>query len=253
MFEYLEEDQSTWRYQQLPEIPKDFIEELTNIGGLNRFGQPNLRVVKGNEIKNDRSENQKILKYHAGWTPFEVSGYSYEHNGEIAFTTRLEDIPPNIIVYPNTRQEELGLLRYVIERWVSPEKLAEEGRFQNRYGVGDIEATLREFPREGIYDTYFIVENANGGFKLLGSEVLAYIKFRWHFEQKALADQESERQRLLKESEATRKKMYDERLDAVIEGDIKLPKEELERREWYWRQMHDYALERGRDTMSTTV
>lgn len=246
MFEYLEDDQSTWRYQKLPDIPKDFVEELTKIGGLNPFGQPMLRVVKGNEVKNDRAENQKLLKYHAGWTPFEVSGYNYEYNGQIHFTTQLENIPPEIMVYPTTKQEELGLLRYVVERWVSPEALEAAGRFQNRYAEGDIDPLLREFPREGIYDAYFIVENANNEFKLLGPEVLAYIRFRWHFEQKTLADQEKERERLLEIAEKNKKAMYDERLDAVIEGDIRLPKEEIERREWYWRTIHDYALDKGR-------
>lgn len=252
MYEYLENDQSTWRFQKLPEIPEEFVEKLTQIGGLNRFGQPNLRVVKGNEVLNDRSEDKKLLKYHAGWTPFEVSGYNYEHEGRVMFTTRLEEIPPNVLVYPVTQQEELGLLRYVIEKWVSPEALAEANRFTKRYAPGDINPTLREFPREGIYDTYFIVENAKGGFKLLGAEVLEYLKFRWHFEQKDLEEQERERTEVLNNAEAMRKKQYEERLDAVIEGDIKLPKEEKERREWYWSKLHDYAREQGRDTMSTT-
>jgi hypothetical protein len=253
MYEYLEEDQSTWKFQKLPDIPAEFVEKLTKIGGLNRFGQPNLRVVKGNEIYNDRSEDQKLLKYHAGWTPFEVSGYGYESEGKVIFTTRVEDIPSGTLIYPLTRQEELGLLRYVVEKWVSPEELANSHRFQQRYAVGDIAPTLRDFPREGIYDTYFIIENAAGKFKMLGADVLEYLQFRWHFERKELEEQEQVRQALLDEAEAKRKQLYEERLDAVIEGDVKLPKEELERREWYWNAVHDYAREAGRDTMSTTI
>ena len=253
MFEYLENDQSTWRFQKLPDIPNDFVEELTRIGGLNRFGQPNLRVVKGNEIKNDKTEDRNLLKYHTGWTPMEVSGYRYTFEGESYFTARLEDVPSDVMVFPAMEQEELGLLRYVIEKWASPEELERQRRFTNRFAPGDIEATLREFPREGIYDAYFIVNNANGGFKMLGREVLEYLKFRWHFEQKSFEEQEAERDRLMQEQEANRKKLYEERLDAAVAGDLRLPKEELERREWYWRALHDYARERGRDTMSTEI
>lgn len=253
MFEYLENDQSTWRYQKLPDIPEEFVAELTAIGGLNKFGQPNLRVVKGNEIKNDRSEDQKLLKYHAGWSPLEVSGYSYMENGETRFTTRLEDIPPTAMVWPSMNQEELGLLRYVIEKWTSPEDLEAANRFQQRYAEGDLAPTLREFPREGLYDTYFVINTADGKFKMPTPEVLTYIKFRWHFEQKPWEEQERIREELLKEAELVRKKQYEERLDAVIDGDLRLPKEELERRDWYWRSLHQYALEAGRDTMSTTI
>lgn len=248
MFEYLENDQSTWRYQRLPDIPRDFVEELTRIGGLNRFGQPNLRVVKGNEAKNDRSEDQTLLKYHTGWTPMEVSGYRYVEDGQTKFTTVLENIPESVMVWPDMAQEELGLLRYVVEKWVSPEELAKQRRFEKRYAEGDIAPTLREFPREGIYDTYFIVQTADRKFKLLGQDVLLYLRFRWHMEQKPFEEQEKERDRILQMQEEDRRKAYEERLEAVVAGDIKLPKEELERREWYWRTLHDYAKEHGRDT-----
>lgn len=253
MFEYLDNDQSTWRYQKLPDIPKDFVEELTAIGGLNRFGQPNLRVVKGNEVKNDRTEDQRLLKYHAGWTPNEVSGYYYMEGGERRFTTRLEDIDPGTMVFPSMSQEELGLLRYVIEKWISPEELADNNRFTKRYADGDIDPTLREFPREGIYDTYFIVNAADGSFKPLGKDVLTYLRFRWNFEQKPWEEQEKIRQELAQEAELKKRKEYEVRIDAAIDGDLRLPKEELERREWYWRHIHQYALEAGRDTMSTTI
>lgn len=252
MFEYLENDQSSWRFQKLPDIPQDFVEELTRLGGLNRFGQPNLRVVKGNEVLNDRAEDQRLLKYHAGWTPMEVSGYVYDQDGQKRFTTRLEDIPAHVMVFPSMQQEELGLLRYVIEKWVSPEELENAGRFQRRYAEGDLAPTLREFPREGIYDTYFIVQSADGGFKTLGPEVLMYLRFRWNWEQKSYAEQEKERERLLTEAEEARKKAYEERIDAAVAGDIKLPKEEIERREWYWAALHDYAQDAERIASTST-
>ena len=241
MYEYLENDQSTWTFQKLPDIPNDFVSELTRIGGLNRFGQPNLRVVKGNEVKNDRAEDRQLLKYHAGWTPQEVSGYLYEQNGQRHFTQLLENIPPDVLVWPTMQQEELGLLRYVIERWISPEELADAGRFQRRYDDGDLAPTLREFPREGIYDAYFIVQSADQKFKKLGPEVLDFIKFRWYWENKSFEEQEAERARLLEEKELARKKAYEERIEGAISGDIRLPQEEIERREWYWRALHDYT------------
>lgn len=253
MYEYLENDESTWQYQRLPDIPEDFVRELVKIGGLNRFGQPNLRVVKGNEVKNDKAEDQKLLKYHAGWTPNEVSGYFYLVDGERHFTTRLEDIDPGAVVFPAMNQEELGLLRYVIEKWVSPEELADAHRFEQRYEEGGVAPVLREFPREGVYDTYFIVQNAQQGFKALGADVLEYIRFRWHWEQKPLAELEAERERLQAQAEAERKKLYEERIDAAISGDLKLPKEEIERREWYWHAVHDYTEDAKRLSRSVTA
>jgi len=252
MFEYLENDQSTWKFQRLPDISEDFIVELTRIGGLNRFGQPNLRVVKGNEIKHDRAENMQLLKYHAGWTPMEVSGYVYEANGQRHFTTKLEEVPPDVLVFPSMQQEELGLLRYVIEKWTSPEELERTNRFQRRYAEGDLTPTLRDFPREGIYDTYFIVQSLTNGFKLLGPDVLLYLKFRWHWEQKSFEEQEASREQLLAEQEAARKRAYEERMEAAVNRDIRLPQEEIERREWYWRALHDYTNDAKQIAASST-
>ena len=121
MFEYVENDQSTWTYQRLPEIPKEFEEKLVRISGETN-GKPNLRVVKGNEVYSDTSEDKR-LKYHCGYSPFEVQGYRYVEDGVQKFSTNIDDLPENIFVVPDTRQEELGLLRYVIERYVTPEEL----------------------------------------------------------------------------------------------------------------------------------
>ena len=244
MFEYIPDNPETWAFQKLPDIPTGFQESLNRIAGLNRHNQPNLRAVKGNEILSDRSV-EKILKYHTGWTPPKQTGFEYFENGVAKFTEKAEDAPANAILLPVIVQKPLGLLRYVIERWTSPEELENANRFQQQYGQGDLEPTLRKFPRQGVYDCYFIVERQNGSFRKLDNAVLDHLKSRWNFDKKATREKE----RLYADAQTTariRKDIeLDERLDAAMAGDLTLPREETERREEYWAKQHNYKADEG--------
>ena len=240
-YEYLSDDESTWRYQKLPDIDPDFIRELTAIGGLNPHGQPNLRVVKGNEVLNDRT-NLTALKYHLGYSPTIVLGFDYIDNGQTGFAEKIEDVPETALV-TNTRmtREALGKLRYIIERWTSPQELESEGRFRRR----DVDGLLRDFPREGIYETYYIVETSDGKFRHLDGLVLELLKFRWDYDKLP----EDERMRKYDEFLAKEKVKefaeYKEKVQAALDGDYRLPREEMESREEFWAK-YDYADEKSR-------
>jgi hypothetical protein len=244
ILEYIESDTSTWCFQKLPDIPASFQEELTGIGGLNPHGLPNLRVVKGNEVMSDRAET-KQLKYLLGFSPVEVAGYKFEKDGVSHFVTDLADAPADALVLPDLRREPLGLLRYVIESWTSPQELENQRRFTQRYAEGELEATLRTFPREGIYEAYYIVQNAEGGFRKLDNAVLDFIRFKWSFDKKT--DEEKERiyDDLMAAKALTERKEYEEKIDAALEGDYRLPQDEIERRNEFWAK-YDYSEDRAR-------
>jgi hypothetical protein len=251
MYEYDEKNPDTWKYQELPDVPESFQRQLISIAGLNRHGQPNLRAVKGNEVLDDRTELGG-LKYHCGYSKREVAGYKYVENGVWKFTEDVESLSPAIIVFPDVKQEELGLLRYVIERWTSPEELESQSRFSYRYAPGDLTPTLRTFPREGIYDTYFIVQTQGEKFKQLTGDVLDYLRFKWNYDLKSNEEKEVIRAELHERELRARTAEKDERIDAALRGDLTLPKEELERREEYWETRHDYLAEAKRISETST-
>jgi hypothetical protein len=252
MYEYIKNNPETWVFQKLPDIPQGFQEELTRFAGVNKFGQPNLRVVKGNEVLSDKASDRKRLKYHAGYTPVEVAGYRYEENGVKKFTTELETLDPSIFVVPCMEQEQLGMMRYIIEKWTSPEDLERQNRFQKRYAQGDLTPTMREFPREGIYDCYFILERPDGTFRKLDKDVLDFVKMKWHYDQKPFHEREADlaaaEDKEYEEAEKQRENLW----DAAVNFDLKLPIEERERREHYWATQHDYEAERQRLAQTST-
>jgi hypothetical protein len=189
----------------------------------------------------DRSENAR-LKYHAGWSSKEVKGWRYRKDGEWVFAENIDDLDPSIMVFPDVHQEQLGMPRWVIERWVSPEELEETNRFQNRKEFHDTEKILRDFPREGVYDAYFVVQNSEGKFRQIDRDVLHFIRMKWKFEQdpelveRMIADHEAREEELLEKREA-------ELWEAAVNFDLRLPDEVREEREEYWAKHHDYVAE----------
>lgn len=244
-FEYCDNDQSTWRYQRLPDITKDFEDELVRIGGINPHGQPVLRVVKGNEAISDRSYEKGQLKYLCGHTPQDVSGYRYQIDGVWQFATNIDDLPENVFVLPAIERQPLGLLRYVIEKWWSPEELEKARRFRTRYGQGDLHPTLREFPRQGLYEPYFIVENAQGAFRKLDKDVLDFIEMKFKYEMRPEADKERDRERTLEAAKIEKEKRREEIWEAAANLDLRLDPEERERREQFWAAYRLYEQDKA--------
>lgn len=246
-FEYLENDPSTWRYHEPPAYPKWFQEELIRIAGLNRHGKPNLRLVWGGTAISEKNEGH-TLKYLAGYSPDQLQGYEYYKDGEWVFVKNLEDAEEGALVTPVTKTEPLGLLRWVIEKWVAPETLEQMQRFRNRYLPGEIVPVLREFPREGVYDCYLIVENKQGRFRNVDKDVLEAIQMMRKYEEKPLHEREADDLAYEDALEKQKEKDEEELWRAVWNFDLRLDKEEKERRAEYWAK-HNYAS----DTRGTFI
>lgn len=243
-FEYLEENPATWKFQKLPDIPEWFERKLTALGGMNPHGAPNLRVVKGNEVWHDRAE-QVRLKYPVGSTPVEIKAFEYRLNGETFRAATLEEIPPDAMISQTIMGcDELGKLRYVIERWTSPEELESQGRFQRRADENG-QILLRDFPREGIYEEWFTVQTADHKFRELDAMVLEFCRYKWKFDQLPEDERVAAYEAWEAENEVRDQNAYEERIAAIMAGDERLPREEMERREEYWAKYH-YTEERRR-------
>lgn len=241
-YEYLEDDPATWRYHEPPSFPKWFQEGLEEIAGFNRHGKPNLRLIWGGTQPNEKNEIGS-LKYQAGYSTGVLKGYEWLKDGERGFVEELSDAPKDAMVLPATKPPEpLGLLRWVIEKWTSPEELERQGRFQNRYLPGEMTPTLREFPREGIYDCYQVIENRQERFRHVDKDVLDFIRMRWSYEQKPyherLADEWAIEDKQKEEAEKREAELW----RAVFSLDLRLDKEEKERRAEQWAK-HNHQVD----------
>lgn len=233
-FEYIQNDRSTWRVHEAPEFPHWFQNELNRIAGLNRHGKPNLRLVWGGTCISDKSSTKGRLKYLCGMSPQNLIGYEYILDGERKTVARLEDAPDGAIVSPLTERDQLGLLRWIIEIWTSPEALESSHRFQRQYLPGELKPVLRSFPREGVYDCFLIVENLRERYRPVGHDVLEVVHAMWKDRQRSFSEREANELKL-EDAEQEQDDKREAELDrAMWQGDLKLDKEEKERRAAYW-------------------
>jgi hypothetical protein len=238
-FEYIEDRPETWTYHTPPAYPREFQDGLVRIAGLNRHGKPNLKLVWGGTAISEKTEKPS-LKYLAGHSTGVLDGYNCIKDGDVTFVTSLGDAPEGSLVVPATKSEPLGLLRWVIEKWTSPEELEDTLRFRNRYLPGEIEPVLREFPREGVYDTFLVVENKEGKFRHVDEQVLGVVKMMWNYQLKPFHERQADDQRTEDLEKEQREKQEAEEWRAVWNLDLKLDKEEKERRTEYWaRYAHE--------------
>lgn len=244
-FEYLENDPSTWVYHSPPSFPHWFQEGLTRIAGTNRHGKPNLRLVWGGTAISEKMETP-TLKYLAGYSTGVLSGYNCVKDGETTFVTDLADAPEGSLVFPATKSEPLGLLRWVVEKWIAPEELERQNRFQRRYLPGEIEPTLREFPREGIYDCFLVIETRESKFRHVDEQVLTVVEAYWHYLQKPEHERQADDWRAEDAEKERLEKKDAEEWKAVWSLDLRLDKEEKERRDEYWVK---YAHELKHETL----
>lgn len=232
-YEYIEDRPETWTYRTPPAFPREFQDGLIRIAGLNRHGQPVLKLVWGGTAVSDKSDKYS-LKYLAGYSSGVLQGYNCYKDGETTFVTDLADAPENSLVVPATKSEPLGLLRWVIEKWVSPEELEKQNRFKSRYLPGELEPVLREFPREGIYDYFMLIETKENKFRHVDEQVLGVVEAYWHYQQKPFDERQADD---WKAEDLEKKRLEDkdaEEWRAVWNLDLKLDKEEKERRNEYW-------------------
>jgi hypothetical protein len=239
MFKTFDDDNSaTWKFQGVPDKPEWFERELTQIAGVNPHGQPVLKVVWGGTEMSDKSHDAR-LKYSSG-VYTDVQGWCYTVDGTTHFVKDIEGIDPSIMIFPDIKTEELGLPRWIIEKWVSPQELEAQHRFRN---IKDAQGqVLRDFPREGVYDTYFIVQNLEGEYRELDRVVLDLVFDQYKFEQLPYDEQEKQlaefQQKRVEKMAAHNEEIW----RAARNFDLTLDKEEKERRDEYWAN-HDYTEE----------
>ena len=240
-YEYDEHDSGTWVQQPPPAFPQWFQEELTRLAGTNRHGRPNLRLVWGGTVTNEKTSFGS-LKYPAGFKR-DLVGYEWSKDGEQGFVADLKDAPEGALVFPSLKEEPLGMLRWVIEKWTSPEELEAMNRFRTRYLPGEMTSVLRDFPREGVYDCWMILENGDGGFRHIDERVLDAVKWKFHYDKKSY-EEKLEDEKKIEQAEMESRRKEEEELDRAFRNfDLKLDKEEKERRAEYWAKKHEYALD----------
>lgn len=178
-FEYELTNPATWHVWDEPHIDPAFTRALTKLRGLNRNSLPHFRMVWGGthqEFSNGRWE----LKYKLCDTPSVLIGHQFRNplTGETIMVNSLDRVPDDVISLPVYKSEELGQLRHIIERWTSPEQLEAAGRFDEaiRKDSETGEEIMREFPREGIYDCFMILETRAGKYRAPDKSVLRVIE-----------------------------------------------------------------------------
>lgn len=122
--EYDLENPATWVVYEAPPCDPTFDVELLRIGGTNRDGAPNLMKVWGGTHR-----AKGVLVYKLCDTEPVIVGYQYKHRGKVRTVDTADEVPKGILAIPILESLELGELRWVIHRWVSPEELDRMGYF----------------------------------------------------------------------------------------------------------------------------
>jgi hypothetical protein len=193
-YEYSVDDTSAWWVKDAPSREPWFEARLAQIGGYHPNGKVNLRVVWGGTEMSDMTERPQ-LKYMR--TRRIVKGYRYERkDGTIGYIAKGQRMTDEEIANCKNREEfvpiavdhAFGRLRWIIEAYCPPEKLREQGRFQHVYGT-DGTKVLRDFPNEGIYEAFFVVQRRNNSYRDLDNEVLTAVEAMWHYNVSSAAAQ----------------------------------------------------------------
>jgi len=180
-------DESAWWIKDPPPREKWFEARLAQIGGYHPNGKANLRVVWGGTEMNDITERPQ-LKYVRTRTI--VKGYKYlKKDGTVGYCPKGYRMADDEIAEMANREEmvpvradhQFGRLRWIIERYCPPEKLKEQHRFEHVFSPVDGTKVLRDFPREGIYECFFVVQRRNHSYRDLDNEVLTAVEAMWKF------------------------------------------------------------------------
>lgn len=175
-------DSGEWWIKDPPAREPWFEAELRRIGGYHSNGKENLRVVWGGTEKSDIAERPQ-LKYQS--TRSIVKGYRYERkDGTVGYCPKGHRMSDEEIANCKNREEMVpvridyvfGRLRWIVERYCPPEKLREQGRFVHLYSQIDGTKVLRDFPQEGIYECFFVVQRRNHKYRDLDNEVLTAVE-----------------------------------------------------------------------------
>jgi hypothetical protein len=125
------ENPSTWVPMEAPTVDPSWVNDLTRIGGLNRFGQPNL-VWRWGATHRDPMALDNGLKYWLMTKDPELQGFEFTDpvTKMLLRVKKMEDVPPTVIIAePKYEAVQLGERRIIVEQWRSPEFLARSSRY----------------------------------------------------------------------------------------------------------------------------
>ena len=124
MYDFDLSNPTSWRNFNAPHLNPSIPTELLKIGGMNRKGQPRLRVIWGGKEQihyqgDDVNPPGYYLKYHLCFTPPVLAAYEYRDQltGEKQRVSTHVALPDDVVVQPLYRQEEIGKPRWIIEIW----------------------------------------------------------------------------------------------------------------------------------------
>lgn len=186
-YTYYAGSEAGWQIKTPPPRDVYFEEELKRIAGVNTFGNPILRVDWGGTLKSDVAFKD-TLKYKKVWRG--MVGFSYtDDKGLVINVDRADEVPDDKFCLARYGTIELGQLRWFISKWESIEDATRNGRFTD---ITDEEGIrlFRDPPPQGVYNSWVIVESADGYYRGLDNAVLEEVKRQWHWnETKTVGEQ----------------------------------------------------------------
>jgi hypothetical protein len=192
-YEYEPADGGHWWVKDRPSREKWFEDELVELAGLHDGRKPRLRVVWGGTVMSDIAERPQ-LKYMRMVRVRD--GYNYiKKDGEVGVTQSIntvtdarvpwrsrlmrllgrDDVDDGPEFTPRYKELELGRLRWIVEQYVPPETLRLQRRFEKLHDENG-KKIKRDFPNEGIYDHFFLVQTADRKYRDLDREVLTAVQ-----------------------------------------------------------------------------
>lgn len=184
---YCSKPGTEWWKKTPPARNSFFEKELSLLAGQNTFGNPILRVVWGGTRKSDVAFKD-TLKYKLLWRG--TVAYSYIDADGTPRTVRADskDIPAAAVVIPIEDTIELGTTRWFIEKWQPIENAIALGRFTAALG-DDGNRLFRDPPSEGVYNSWMIIQSADGHYRELDNAVLGEVKAQWHWNETKTLDE----------------------------------------------------------------
>jgi len=183
-------DESEWWIKTPPAREPWFEARLAEIGGRHSNGKPNLRVVWGGTEMHDYTHRPQ-LKYQAirritkGYKYWKKDGsLGYVRKGHRMTDEEIAQMKDRLEMVPVKEDHAFGRLRWIVERYCPPEELRKQGRFENPFAP-DGTRILREFPREGVYNTFFVVQRKNNTYRDLDGEVLTAVEAMYRYNLRA--------------------------------------------------------------------